>query len=380
MYLCIMKFDIYINGYIGRQLAGLPGDAEFFSLQQLNAELAQLPKGTTELVIHINSGGGSVTEGFAIYDKLMASPYRVTTVIEGLCGSIATVIAMAGTKGRRLMHRNSEFFIHNPYWQPAAPTPMEADDLRTLSDELRRAEARILGFYCEVTRMPKNMVAQKMKAQSSLTAFEALQMGFIDEVITANVSAKKRYALLAFIEQNQIPSMNRIEEMFARLDNKISGIRKKLFHNTKGTTPDGVTLYWDGELAEGTPVFADEALTLPAEDGDYEIDGQLVTVEAGLVTVVAPAEQEVQQARAKAAQLQAKLADTQKQLQASTTRYNLLANDMNELAREFTNFKNKLVTGGKETFQTKQTFKGDTHTTRRATDRIADEVNRKLKG
>ena len=124
--------DIYIDGFIGQ------GDffTEGYSLKRLREDISSLPADTKEINVHINSGGGDVTEGFAIYDYLNTLAYTVNTIAEGMVGSIATVIFQAGKKGKRKMHANSEFFIHNPYWTPQSPEPMEASDAAQLAESL----------------------------------------------------------------------------------------------------------------------------------------------------------------------------------------------------------------------------------------------------
>ena len=111
---------LYINGYIGQQ--GFFDEASF-DLTTLNNFLDQ-HQDIEELNVFINSGGGSVTEGFAIHDRLMSLPFTVNTIVNGMCGSIATVIFQAGKKGKRKMYANSEFFVHNPFWMPDAPNAM----------------------------------------------------------------------------------------------------------------------------------------------------------------------------------------------------------------------------------------------------------------
>ncbi len=84
-----MKATLYINGTIAQGEDYYGG--ETFGLKNLVEFLSANPK-ATELDVYINSGGGSVNEGFAIYDRLMAFNGVVNTIVNGMCGSIATVI------------------------------------------------------------------------------------------------------------------------------------------------------------------------------------------------------------------------------------------------------------------------------------------------
>ncbi|KKL54572.1 hypothetical protein LCGC14_2264030, partial [marine sediment metagenome] len=81
-----------------------------------------------KLIVHIHSPGGDVDEGFGIHDILVASGKEIETRIEGLCASIATIIALAGKT--RMITENSEFMIHNP-WMDAWG---DADDLQKSAD------------------------------------------------------------------------------------------------------------------------------------------------------------------------------------------------------------------------------------------------------
>ena len=134
-----------IEGYIGgADIVSMFSGEETFNLSKLKKFLDSLESDVTDIHVYINSGGGSVTEGWAIYDKLKASGKTVTTIGEGIVGSIATVIYMAGSV--RKLHENSKFFIHNPYWMPNSQTPMESTDLIALGEDLKAEQTKILDF------------------------------------------------------------------------------------------------------------------------------------------------------------------------------------------------------------------------------------------
>ena len=101
-------------------------------------EAIQNAKDAEELEVHIHSMGGDVNEGFAIYDALTNSGKKVTTVVDGNCFSIATVIFMAGST--RQMSKNAQFMIHNP-WGGAFG---DAEEIQKYADQVKDAENRIL--------------------------------------------------------------------------------------------------------------------------------------------------------------------------------------------------------------------------------------------
>lgn len=218
--------EIRIDGYIGQEsgIASLFGDGSSFSLRSLETILDGFSDDVIK--VKINSGGGSVNEGFAIHDRLATSGAKIETEVLGLCGSIATIIALAAPKGSRKGHANSEYFIHNPYWQPVAPDPMEASDLTRLADELKDAEEKILDFYVEKTGAKRSELKKLMQEKTSLSMKEAKRLGFIDEIIEATV-AEKKYAVLAYVDKKN--DMNKfsddqkswLEKQFTAIETKI---------------------------------------------------------------------------------------------------------------------------------------------------------------
>jgi len=350
---------IYINGYIGE--AGFFDDASnSFSLNNLNTILDSIGE-VDELNVYINSGGGSVTEGFAIYDRLSALPCTVNTIVNGMCGSIATVIYQAGKKGKRKMYANSEFFVHNPFWQPSAPDPMEAKDLALVQQDLQNAENKIKLFYVGVTGKTVDELTPLLDRQTTMSANEAIEFGFADEIVETNITAFTKYRLVAYINNN-----NKTTEM----DNKelkdelggIKGLINKIykalkFKNAYTETLDGMKIYFEGTMVmKDTPVFEDEAMTIPLKDGEYTLDSITLTVVDGIVTAVA--EVIAQQtpdaltvANAKIAELEAQLAEKTTLVAEKETVLNETKEEFLALAKKVEKFEATFVTG--QNFQAK---------------------------
>lgn len=364
-----MNFNIYIEGFIGQ------GDffSEGFSLKSLREQVNGAPDGTDELTIHINSGGGSVTEGFAIHDFLVTSKYKVNTVVEGMCGSIATIIAQSATNGgKRSMHKNSEYFIHNPYWQPQSPTPMEAAQLESLAEDLKKAEERILNFYNEVTGQDVAFLKEKMKAQTSFTSEEAKQYGFVDEIIGQEVIALTKYRLVAFIEPKHKNNQQMdIQKMFSDFEanvlNKISAMIKPVIKNDMATAVDGTVLYYE-QLAEVFAVYTDEAMTTPVPDGTYEIGTNKYTVVGGVITTIEAVaaantdeavKAENEALKAKVAELEASISAKAVEVETIKAEKETALATATEVATEFTNFKSQFVTGTGELKPEFQSFRGE---------------------
>lgn len=353
-----MRHDIFINGFIG-DIFDMFGDGNSFSLKNLNEELAANPN-STEIIVHINSGGGLVSEGFAIYDKLVSLNKPVTTIVEGMCGSIATVIAQAGSRGKRKMFQNSEYFIHNPLWVPGGPDAHTADELEMLTAELRKNEDRLIDFYVKNTTASREDLSAKMKVETTLTAQEAKAMGFIDEVINTDVRAMVRYKIAAAVsvpakQNNNIMAdlKKEITDGFKAIETMLNGIinrGKKM--NDYAVTSEGSKIFYEGNLGEGTAVFTDEAMTTPFADGDVTVDGKQYHVENGVVASVADEQKnELQIANERISALESELtaakAEKDKAV-ADVEEIRLQAVKVNE---EFVAFKNKITTGEGQSFE-----------------------------
>ena len=264
---------LYINGYIGQ--AGFFDDASF-DLKSLNAFIDE-NNGIEELNVFINSGGGSVTEGFAIHDRLMALPYTVNTIVNGMCGSIATVIFQAGKKGKRKMYANSEFFVHNPFWMPDAPNAMEAKDLEALTEDLKRAENKIVNFYSTITGKSTEDLKPILDRQTTLTADEAIELGFADEIMGGEIKAFTKYKIAAYLNTNNktitMADATEIKAELGLIKTFLATIKSKIFKAAMTETVDGKVIHFDGStLTEGVAVFEDETMLTPLADGDYVID------------------------------------------------------------------------------------------------------------
>ena len=246
-----------------------------------------------EVIVHIHSNGGSVFEGFAIHDFLVNTGKPVTTVVEGLCCSIATVIFLAGTE--RKLTENSRFLIHNPWGNAEG----DAAYMRQYANELEDEQSRLLNFYKQHTVASINLLQSYMNAEKLMSPALAVDLKFATGIIdTAKAMALYRNALHTSYIVNQQTNNNMHKTNKSRaggFNQLITGLKNLLkdFNNVasspkaanKTLAGDDGDLYFDGELAEGTAVYSDEAMTIPAPDGDYVFDdGTAITVDDGAVT------------------------------------------------------------------------------------------------
>jgi ATP-dependent protease ClpP protease subunit len=254
-------------------------------------DVAKATDGITKednLIVHIHSQGGEVTEGFAIHDFIRSLGVNVETRIEGLCASIATVISLAGDT--RTMTENSTFFIHNPWSMGGG----DADEMERMASELRLIENRLASFYSKKTGQETETLLNYMKEETSFTAEQAMELGFIQEIVTG-VKAAARIKEKPINKSDQ-SIMNQIEKklnsMFASISNKL-GIKNE-FTETKAMVmelEDGskINIVTESESPEvGNPVQLEDGT--PASDGDYTLaDGSVIRVEAGVISEVVAA-------------------------------------------------------------------------------------------
>jgi ATP-dependent protease ClpP protease subunit len=247
----------------------------------------------TELVVHIHSNGGDVDEGFAIHDALIASGKPITTLIEGLCASSATIIAMAGST--RKMTENSEFMIHLPFGGQFGT----AEDMQKAAALLEKYENKVLDLYVSVTggdpedEAYREKIYNMMKEETYLSSESALAMKFITEVMPS----MRAVAKISTHKLNTTMSDKKIEEL---IDKKVDGFwakMKKLF--TDGikmltvTTGDGTILDFGDAISEESEIAVGLSATVdgsPAE-GEYVLtDGRTLVFEAGAITEIKEAE------------------------------------------------------------------------------------------
>lgn len=278
--------ELFIDGYIGQDMGdGIFGGPKTFGLFQLNEFLSALDKDVNHLNIHINSGGGSVDEGFAIHDKLLASPYSITTIGEGMVGSIATIIFLSGDT--RKMFKNSKFFIHNPYIP--FTDGLEAKDAQKIADELKAEEERILNFYAEKTGKKSDEIKPFMDKQTSFSSSEAVDMGFVTEIIEKETLNKKNYKLVAYtknshLKNNDTMKKEEIVAWFKKLENKLTSLAPAAAVVAQTTkTSEGVDIWYDGDLVVGTKIFIDESMSKPAPDGVHTVGDLECTVKDGAI-------------------------------------------------------------------------------------------------
>lgn len=139
-------------------------------------ELDAVAAGASEIVVSINSPGGDVFDAFAIYNALRRHPLAVTTRVDGIAASAASLILMAGNTV--LMPENAMIMIHNA-WTIAAGT---ADELRNVAVMMDKARDGIVAAYTTKTGKSADEIIELMNATTWMTALDAQALGFCDVI------------------------------------------------------------------------------------------------------------------------------------------------------------------------------------------------------
>jgi ATP-dependent Clp protease, protease subunit len=135
------------------------------------------------VTIVINSPGGSIDAGFAIWDQLKMMAFPITTVVTGLAGSMASVLALCAPKGRRFATSSSRFLIH----QPAINSVVEgqATDLEIQAREILKTKQHIVDLYCDATHKSKEDIEKAIDRDMWMSAEEAQAFGLIDKLVSS---------------------------------------------------------------------------------------------------------------------------------------------------------------------------------------------------
>ena len=134
---------------------------------------------TKDIAFYINSPGGVVTSGLAIYDTMQYIRSPVSTVCIGQAASMGSLLLCAGAKGKRFSLPNSGIMIH----QPSGGAQGQATDIEIQAREILRLRARLNEIYVRHTGQPLEVISNAVERDKFLTPFEAKEFGPIDEVV-----------------------------------------------------------------------------------------------------------------------------------------------------------------------------------------------------
>jgi ATP-dependent protease ClpP protease subunit len=346
--------DLYIINEIGSE--GITASyVQDFLMRNKKAE---------KINLHIDSGGGSVYEGYAIYNLLRNCGKKIDAHIISYCGSIATMIALSADN--IYMNEHGRFMIHNPSTQVQG----DVHTVKKAVKELENIKNELINLYHTKTGMDKNLISDLMDDEKSFTAIEAKESRFITTI-------KEPSKAVAFIEtKSNFINMEKkeLEGMFSRFFADVKGMLKPKNEGEQIlTTGEEVGFdIWvnamEGEDLEGKEVkkiVAGEVSEEAVEDGSYPLaDGSTITIAEGLVGSIGVAEEEgneeVEALKAQLAEKEALLNDALESLNAfkAESEVKELENNskVESLAKQVEEIKN-LTVGVKDSFINKASNK-----------------------
>lgn len=139
-----------------------------------------------DIYLYIDSPGGSVSDGLAIYDTMNYIKCDVSTICIGMAASMGAFLLSSGTKGKRIALPNSEIMIH----QPLGGTQGQASDMLIAADHIKRTRDRLNSILAENTGKPIDVIARDTDRDNWLTAEAAMEYGLVDKVAKNRDSLK----------------------------------------------------------------------------------------------------------------------------------------------------------------------------------------------
>lgn len=161
--------------FLGEEVTDISANVIIAQLLFLEAE-----DPSKDIHLYINSPGGSVTAGMAIYDTMNYIKCDVSTICMGLAASMGAFLLAGGTKGKRLALPNSEIMIH----QPSGGARGQASDIKIVADNIIKTRKRLNEMLAANTGKPLEDIERDTERDNFMTAEEAKAYGLIDEIVT----------------------------------------------------------------------------------------------------------------------------------------------------------------------------------------------------
>ena len=279
------------------------GDCVCF--QDIDVFEASIPKDDDTIDMRIFCNGGSVVEGWAIYDRLRQSGKKITCTVEGKAASMATIIMLAAPKESRKAYENASFLLHNP-WVPGwcLGDQLNAKDLKNQGEEMQMWQDKMVDAYVERCECDREEIQALMDKDIFISTSEALRLGLISSTVAPiSASASKRNIEQFINSKQQNPKAmekktevkaSLLDKIFAKLGVKSLEEAEQAVAEPQAkvepkamelNTADGQTLTVERE--EGDPQVGDKA----SPDGTFEMpDGKTIVVEDGVITDIKTAD------------------------------------------------------------------------------------------
>jgi len=168
--------------FIGSEISDDVANSVIAQLLYLEAENPE-----KEIFLYINSPGGSITAGLAIYDTIQFIKSDVSTICVGQAASMAAVILASGTKGKRYSLPNSRIILHQPF----GGFQGNAADIAIQAKEIFRIRESLNDILVKQTNQPKEKIQSDIDRDFIMTPAQAKDYGIIDKIITNRIPSKK---------------------------------------------------------------------------------------------------------------------------------------------------------------------------------------------
>ncbi|MCR5830883.1 MAG: ATP-dependent Clp endopeptidase proteolytic subunit ClpP [Lachnospiraceae bacterium] len=175
------SYDIY-SRLLKERIVFLGEEVNDTTANLIVAQMMFLEAEDPEKDIHfyINSPGGSVTDGFAIYDTMNYVKCDVATYCIGMAASMGAFLLAGGAKGKRFVLPNAEIMIH----QPSGGAKGQATEIEIVAKQILRTKERLNRLLSENTGQPFEKIAEDTERDNWMSAEEALEYGIVDKIIT----------------------------------------------------------------------------------------------------------------------------------------------------------------------------------------------------
>lgn len=175
------SYDIY-SRLLKERIVFLGEEVNETTANLIVAQMMFLEAEDPEKDIHfyINSPGGSVTDGFAIYDTMHYVKCDVATYCIGMAASMGAFLLAGGTKGKRFVLPNAEIMIH----QPSGGAKGQATEIEIVAKQILRTKERLNRILSENTGQPMEKVAADTERDNWMSAEEAVEYGIVDSIIS----------------------------------------------------------------------------------------------------------------------------------------------------------------------------------------------------
>lgn len=173
------SFDIY-SKLLKERIVFLSGEITDEVANLIVSELLYLNSlGNDDIYLYINSPGGSVTAGMAIYDTMNFIKADVVTICVGMCASMGAFLLSSGCKGKRMSLKNGEVMIH----QPLGGVKGQASDIQIHADRIIKMKKKLNSILASNTSKDISVIEKDTERDNYMDAKEALDYGLIDKII-----------------------------------------------------------------------------------------------------------------------------------------------------------------------------------------------------